>query len=349
MKINHAILHVLDFLACENTFSREEIDPTDKTAKNYVARHARKALGNLDNKRGTFAPDSRFAEELRAYFAGQVGFVELSVEIAEYFAGELAHMEKSVSTDVLVVDFEDDADAAVDDPEAAFDAPVARHFAIMLLESKQAYVHEVDYGEAGERIGIARHHAVLPNPSQKLASYAVIDLRTLAVAFSDKKRTIAGEERWLIPDGLLQCSMEASSKETFAAVTEIVEAVAEEYGHNATVALSRAKAYAVENAVEAASDDLDLEEMAEVAFESNPVMKERFEEAARAVELPERVSLEREAVRRVARSQKIRTDTGIEVTFPAEYSRNPEYIVFTSEADGTISIQLRNIGSIENR
>ena len=94
--------------------SREEIDPTDKTAKNYVARHARKALGNLDNKRGTFAPDSRFAEELRAYFAGQVGFVELSVEIAEYFADELAHMEKSVSTDVLVVDFEDDADAAVD-------------------------------------------------------------------------------------------------------------------------------------------------------------------------------------------------------------------------------------------
>ena len=34
---------------------------------------------------------------------------------------------------------------------------------------------------------------------------------------------------------------------------------------------------------------------------------------------------------------------------PAEYSRNPEYITFTSEADGTISIQLKNIGSIENR
>ena len=349
MKINHAILHVLDFLACENTFSHEEIDPTDKTAKNYVTRHARKALANLDNKRGTFAPDSHFAERLRAYSANQVAFVDLSVEIAEYFAGELVHMEKSVSTDVLVVDFEADADAPADDPEAAFDGPVARYFAVMLLESKQAYVHEVDYGEVGERIGIARHHAVLPNPSQKLSSYAVVDLRTLAVTFSDKKRTIAGEERWLIPDGLLQCSMEASSKETFAAVAEIVEAVAEEYGHNATVALSRAKAYAVENAVEAASDELDLDAMAEIAFESDTVMKERFEEAARAVELPEHVPLEREAVRRVARSQKIRTDTGIEVTFPAEYSRNPEYIVFTSEADGTISIQLRNISSIENR
>ena len=33
----------------------------------------------------------------------------------------------------------------------------------------------------------------------------------------------------------------------------------------------------------------------------------------------------------------------------AEYSRNPEYLTFTSEADGTYSIQLKNIGHIENR
>ena len=350
MNINHAILHVFDFVACENTFSREEIDLSDKTAKNYVSRHARKALGNLDNKHGEFAGDSHFAEELRAYFAGRVGFVDLSVEIGEFLARELGHMEKPVSTDLLVVDFEEGGDAGpLDDPEAAFDGPVPRFFGIFLLESKQAYVHETAFCDVGERNGIARHHAVLPNPSQKAPSYAIVDLRTLAVAFSDKKRTIAGEETWLIPDGLLQCSMEASTKETFAAVTELVEAVAEEYGQNATVALSRAKAYAVENAVEDGFDDLDLREMAEVAFEKDPVMSERFEAAAQAVDLPERVPLEREAVRRVARNHKIRTDTGIEVTFPAEYSRNPEYITFTSESDGTISIQLKNIGSIENR
>lgn len=350
MKINHAILHVFDFTACENTFSREEIDVADKTAKNYVTRHVRKALGSLDNKHGSFAADSHFAEEIRAYFANQIGFIELSIEIGEFLARELGHMEKPVSTDVLVVDFEEAGDANMpDDPEAAFDGPIPRFLGVFLLESKQAYVHELIYGDEGERNGIARHHAVLPSPSQKIPSYAIVDMRTLAVTFSDKKRVIAGEETWLIPDGLLQCSMEASTKETFAAVTEIVEAVAEEYGQNAAVAMSRAKAYAVENAVEDGFDDLDLREMAEAVFESNSAMRERFEEAAQAVDLPERVPLEREAVRRVAKNHKIRTDTGIEVTFPAEYSRNPEYITFTSEADGTISIQLKNIGSIENR
>ncbi len=38
MKINHDILHVFDFAACENTFAREEIAADDKTAKNYIVR-----------------------------------------------------------------------------------------------------------------------------------------------------------------------------------------------------------------------------------------------------------------------------------------------------------------------
>ena len=73
------------------------------------------------------------------------------------------------------------------------------------------------------------------------------------------------------------------------------------------------------------------------------------EEAAEARELPTSVPLEREAVRRVAANHKIRTDTGIEITFPAEYSKNPEYLTFTYDADGKIAIAIKNITHIENR
>ena len=352
MNINHAILHVLDFVACTNTYAAEEIDLTQKEAGRYVARLAHKALSDIDNKRGAFAEGSRFADELARYRAGEQDFVGLSRAIAEYIARELGHMEKPVSTDVLVVDFDDTVEKTTDalseeEIDERFEGREHRYLAMLLLESKQAYVHELDYGEAGERNGIARHRAVLPNPSQKIPSYAVVDLRTLQVVFADKKRTIDGEERWLIPDGLLQCSIEASSKETFAAVAEVVEAVAEEYGANTAMALSRTKAYVAQNAEE--SDDLDLGELAGEVFAEDEPMRERFEAVARAYELPERVTVEREAARRVAAKHKIRTDTGIEITFPAEYSRNPEYLTFTSEADGTISIELRNIGHIENR
>lgn len=353
-KINHAILHVFDFVSCVNVFAQEEMDLSSKNAKNFVMRHVRKASNNLDNMHGSFSSDSMFADEMRRYFAGERNFVDLSNQIAEYISTELGRMEKSVSTDLLVVDFEDQPspkDRAVSDesvgPEAALADASKRCLAILLLESKQAFMHEVGMGDAGQRNDIVRHYAVLPSPSQKVQSYAIIDLRTLAVEFVDKKRTIAGDEMYLIPEGLLQCSMEASSKEAFTAVTDLVGEVAEEYGVNAGVAVAAAKSYATDSVEE--SDAMDLDLLAEDVFFDNPVAAARFEEEAQVRELPSSLPLESKTVQRVAKNHKIRTDTGIEITFPASYARNNDFITFNSEPDGKISIELKNIGHIENR
>ena len=352
MNINNAILHVFDFVSCVNVFAQVPMDLGNKAAKRYVASQAKRTLSNLDSKRGTFAENSLFAEELRSYFRGERDFVGLSQQIGEFVVGELSRMEKTPSTDLLVIDFEGDADQTVremtdEEAEAAYKAPGPRYFAIILLESRQAYMHEVGYGESGaQRVDIARHHAILPNPSQKVASFAVIESKTLSVSFCDKERAIAGENRWLIPDGLLQCSMEASSKEVFDAVTRIVEEVAEEYGANAAVAVSKAKAYVAENAAE--SDELAPWDLGEEVFEDEPLQK-RFEQALADEALPERVVVEKNVAKRVAKSHKIRTDTGIDITFPAEYGENPDFIEFVSGPNGLINIELKNIGHIENR
>ena len=52
---------------------------------------------------------------------------------------------------------------------------------------------------------------------------------------------------------------------------------------------------------------------------------------------------------RVAKNHKIRTDTGIEITFPSEFAHNSDFIEFVSTPNGLIQIELKNIGSIENR
>ena len=356
MKINHAIIHVFDFISCENTFANEEIDLANKTAKNYVLKHANKALTNIDNKRGSFASNSKFASELQAYYLGERDFVGISHAIAEYLVQQLGMMERTPSTDLLVVDFEEDpqkptAEMTDEEVEALFKGRENRYFGIFLLEAKQAYMHDLNRGDTGERNDISRHYAILPNPSQKLQSYALIDLRSQAVLFADKKRVIAGEEMWLIPDGLLQCSMEASSKEAFAAVTELVRDVAEEYGANTAVAVSRAKAYMTQRAEaeEIESRGVDVRELAEDVFQDEPALVQRACAVAQARELPERVAMEREAVRRVARTHKLVTDTGITITFPAEYSQGSEFLSFVSNDDGTYSIELKNISSFENK
>lgn len=208
-------------------------------------------------------------------------------------------------------------------------------------------MHSVGYGENGEPSNaIERHHAILPSPSQKIASFAIIDSRSLEVAFQDKKRTIAGEDRYLIPDGLLQCSMEASSKEVIDEITTIVEEVAEEYGANATVALTRAKAYVSEAAEEGRG--VVPHELAAEVFGDEP-LQERFVETAAEENIPERVRVDKKAAERITRNHKIRTDTGIEITFPSEYAHNPEFIEFASMPNGLISIELKNITQIENK
>lgn len=353
MNINKAILHVFDFTSCVNVFAQTEMDLGNKVAKRYVTSQAKRAVGNLDSKRGTFAANSLFTEELRAYFRGERDFVGLSQQIGEYLVGELSQMEKTPSCDLLVIDFEGDLDETVrvmtdEEAEAAYKGRGTRYFAIILLESRQAYMHEVGSNDFGDTATtIARHHAILPNPSQKVTSFALIDGDTLAVWFTDKEREIAGEKRWIIPDGLLQCSMEASSKEVLQAVTTVVEEVAEEYGANTAWAMARAKAYVAENAEE--SDEVDAHELGREVFADEPVLQERFEAAVNEGALPERVVVEKAVAKRVTKNHKIRTDTGIELTFPAEYGENPDFIEFFSTPDGRIEIALKNIGAIENR
>ena len=335
MKINHAILHVLDFQSAVNVISQRELDlEGDRNARQFVTTHLRRARESGDNKCATFSDASVFGGELKRYFFGEREFIDLSQQVAEFIAGELAKAEKAQSTDVLVADFEDDDDA--------------RWFAIMLLASKQAFMHEVG-SEAGETVNaIKRHYAILPNPSQKVQSYAVVRASTMEIGYVDKKRKIAGEDTLLIPDGLLQCETGVSGKEVIDTVTRVVEEVAEEHGANTAVALAKVKAAVAEKVED--DEELPPWDIVDEVFENEPQIKESVRAALIEEALPERVPVERKQVERAAvRNHKIRTDTGIEITFPAEMGSNSEYIEFVNEPNGLISIELKKISSIENR
>lgn len=334
VKINHAILHILDFDSAVNVMSERELDFDTRAVRSFVSSHLRRARTSVDNRRASFSEESAFAGELKGYFFGDREFVDLSQQIAEFFGAELAKADKMESTDVLVADFDDDDDV--------------RWFAVLLMASRTAFMHEVAR-EGGEvRNDIAKRYAILPGPSQKVSSYALVRASSMEAFYVDKKRKIMGEDTFIIPDGLLQCESGVSGKEVIEAVTRIVEEVAEEHGANTAVALAKAKA-AVAEKVEV-DEEIAPWDIAEDIFEEEPVLKERVEERVREERLPERVAVERAVVERApVRNHKIRTDTGIEISFPAEMLKDTDYVQFVNEPNGLISIELRNIGSIENR
>lgn len=335
MKINHAILHVLDFESAVNVFSQCELDLEDNRAcRQFVTTHLRRARQSGDNKRATFAEDSAFAGELKNYFFGEREFIDLSQQVAEFISNELARADKAQSTDVLVADFDDDGDV--------------RWFAVMLLTSKQAFMHEVGTQNGNRVANITRHYAILPNPSQKVQSYCVVRASTMEIGYVDKARKIAGEDRMLIPEGLLQCETGVSGKEAIDTVTRVVEEVAEEHGANTAVALAKVKAAVAEKVED--DEELPPWDIVDEVFEDEPVIKDSVRAALTEEKMPERVPVERKQVERAAvRNHKIRTDTGIEISFPAEMGSNSDYIEFVNEPNGLISIELKKISSIENR
>lgn len=342
LRVSAAILHVFDFDAGSTYFSERPLDLDVRTTRSYVQRHLRKISANAESRHGTFAPDSAFAAELQRYLAGERDFVGFSTDIAQWFWEELRRAEDLEQCDLLVADFTD-TDAASGE-EVAFEGEAGRrYFAVMLLPRRQAFVHEV----GGAANDIARLDATLPNPSQKVASYVLVDAETGAIDFHDRERQVGGEKVMVIPERFLCCTSEASSHEVIDEVSVIVRDVAEEFGLEPAVEVSRAKALVARTAD--AEESFSPAEVGRAVFEDRPEMAERYEQRVSEARLPEEAPVRRGVANRLTRSHKIRTDTGVEITFPSELADKPGYLDFSTDADGRITITVGNVASIENR
>lgn len=307
------------------------------------------------NMHGEFAEHSNFAEEMRLYLAHQTSFLELSKQIATFFWETLRKCDDLVQADLLVADFEETESKPEgegdEEVENSFDGETNRRFAIILLPRSQSFMHSIEHPAGGAFNEIVRHDATLPNPSNKVNTYALIDAKDLSINFRDQARTIAEAEVWVIPNMLLQCSKEPSSHEVIKTmeqiVEEIVEAAPTNISLNTVEALSRTKAMVAHSAE--LDERVEPAEIGRQVFKDEPQLIERYEAAAEVHDLPEEISVRRAAARRLTKTHRIRTDTGIDIAFPSEYSTNENYLSVARQPDGSFTITIPNVQSIENR
>lgn len=356
LSIRHAILHAFDFDTGSLFLSDHELDMDEKLVKSYVQRHLRRCMASEQNMHGEFAEGSGFAEELRLYLAHQNSFEELSKQIATFFWETLRTCDDLVQADLLVADLEEtesrngDAGASDEELDKAYSGETRRRFAIVLLPRSQTFMHSIEHPAGGAFNEIVRHDATLPNPSGKVDTYALVDCSTFAIDFRDKARTIAEAEVLVIPNMLLQCSREPSSHEVIKTMERIVEEIAEVAPPdeaNPVEALSRAKACVAHSAE--VDERVMPAQIGRQVFEDSPRLQALYEEAAEEAQLPDEVHVRRAAARRLTKSHRIRTDTGIDITFPSEYSASPDRLRFQREDDGSLTIIIGNVTSIENR
>lgn len=331
IQINKAIVHVLDYNSGVTVFSEEEMDVDSDIAQGFLKKHLLKSMEDGALVESAFLPDSGFAEHLQKYLDGQLTFREFSTLAAQVASDAVSKVVPPFSTDLILCDF------ILDE---------ARYFGVLFCNNRIGYTHTVIQDGGRMKNEIIKHYSILPSPSQRIESCAFVDIRSGQIKYADKPRSIDGQEVSILPDLLLGCTRSLSPKESVKIVNTIVEKIAEEHGQNTAEVLSKAKNYLVETSE--SGERVQPAELGAEIFDSSPAMQAEFAEEVKRAGVPEAIPVDRKAVQ-VNRTHKIRTDTGIEISFPVDYFDNQDYMEFVNNPDGTISIQLKNIGKIINR
>lgn len=362
IKLNHAILHAFDFETSSVYLSQQELDILDQKTRSYVVRLVRKALGSIDNQSGKVAPDTPLAKRLNELSQGMRSFIDFSVELTQALWEALRKSEDLEPADVLVTFFTDTAAAkvnalteggemssqlaeakvqALDDDD--FDEINQTYLGFFILPRKLTFAHEL----LGQTNQIVRQDATLPNPTQKIDSYALINLDTRDFFVSDKPRKVGSIEQQILLDEILRSSAEASAKNVVHEVESIASRVAQEFGQNVCEVVAKTKATVASRVQK--EEEFNPHELAGELFESNDTMRERFEEEVTQKSLPQKVVMKPSAATRLATQHKIKTDTGIEITFPTRYASNSNYLEFTRDEDGQVTILIKGVTHIENK
>ncbi|MDD3428876.1 MAG: nucleoid-associated protein [Oscillospiraceae bacterium] len=331
--IYKAILHILDGNSGMTVFSDNELNFEDTNTTTYVTKLIEKAYKDANMKKGTFLDNSALARKIEEYRTERFSFRELSVFAANRLYEAISQSENIDASDLIVCDFATEEH---------------RMLALIKCNNKMAYTHEVRSGEDSSiNTHIVNAYSILPAANQKIDELALIDLETMSIRLQDKKRSVNGKEVFLMTDLILECTTQMSSKEAMKTVNTIAQNIAESHGEPAVAAVSKAKSYMVE-----ALDDspfFDAEELGKEVFGTNSVMQAEYMEQIKEAGIPQRVNVPKTVVTKAERSHRIKTDTGIEITFPVEFFDNSEYIEFISSPDGKIRIELKNINNIENK
>lgn len=330
--INRSILHILDFNSNVCVFSEEELDIQNNSIELFLSKHLEKSFKDSSLKTGMFLEESKFQKKIIDYLKSDIDFIKFSRFVSDLIYNSLSQTDIMESLDLIICDVEVENE---------------RQVVILLCTNKVGYTHQVINDNGIVKNEIINHYAILPSLTQKLDGYAFIDANNLSIKFVDKNRNINGQELYILPEIVLECDSTISQREVIKLVKDVAIMVAENHGESSALAISKAKNYIAENIEE--SENLEPIELGKKVFSSSKLMQDEFERHAKEFGIPDTIKIDKEFAIKTSKNHKIKTDTGIEISFPVDYFKNTDYIEFINNTDGTLSIELRNIGKITNK
>lgn len=331
ININKAILHVLDTNASIPVLSNMLLNMVP-IVKEYIDKHVEKSLKDPEIKRTVFRNGSPFRERILDYQNHPQEMIRVSSEIAQLFFDYMLENIEIPSADLVFVDFNVDHE---------------NYLGIFKFNYKQGYIHFVNT-DNGLTNDILVQPCVLPTESQKLDEFVLINLVTKEILLKEKKYIIENQKDYYISSQLILCESAISEKAAFDIIDKTVkEMIGREYGGDFEK-LNRAKTVLAEDYE--TESEIDIENIARSVFNGDETIQERFKESLEDKGLFEKkIQVTQNIEKKIFGKQKFITDTGIEISIPMDQLKRNDIIEFRNNPDGTISVEIKNIGLLNQK
>ena len=143
----------------------------------------------------------------------------------------------------------------------------------------------------------------------------------------------------------LECDSSPSKKEQAKLIDEINGEFVQEYYNNSPTAHAKIKTALLEEAEES-EGFVSMGNVAAQIFDAQDELKFQYINTLREAGIQEDLPLGQRVVRQQFGTQKIKSENGVEIKFPAELAAEGDSLEITTHADGTISVLFKHLKTV---
>lgn len=320
------IIHTLDLSTGQPIISKNPVVLTDET-ESFITK---KLISVVEN---TGIADAEFSGQMNLYPEDSLSykinnwndkyFIQLADDVAQLFYRYMIEYGTIPSGDLVA---------------ALYNANGENKLTFMKINFKEEYTHFVENGEHGITSHIIKHKGIY---EQKINEAVVFNLDAGTVQILDCSRSKYVQL-------LFDLKPKLSVKETISAIEKVARKVVEEHYDNQLVPLNELRNN-ISESISRTNTIPVLDIMMDTFGNDDEVFESCMEHMLELGIKEAKVDVSSNSIRNKFATQKIKTDTGIEIKMPTHLFKDSDFFEIVNEADGTITLKIKNISQVLNK
>ena len=331
--IKKLALHILDNTLGMPILSESE-HPHDSDINDFIKAHIEKVFKDVNIKNASFENESNQIKELCEHLAtNKDNFLDVSKKLAGKLYDILIRNVEIPSCDLVC---------------SLFDGDGKSFLGLFILNYKTSYIHYVEENEDRRTNKMIKQITTLPNTSQSIEEFIVIDLTDFTILLKEKKHDIDGIKEHYLSKYFLKSQTVLSDKEKVDIINKTSKKMIRDYYDGDIKKMGDLKTAITESIEE--NDNIDIESIKKKTFKDNLELQQIYTEELEAKGVVEKkIAINENVIKKIPKMQKLVTEDGIELKIPISYLSREEKVEFINNSDGTISILLKNIRDIQDK